>query len=310
MAMVLVIIPMSNVSYGLSIRENEKLKLLLEELSQNNEYFYDFMSYTSIKKYKLSDNNYDLLMYYKDGVYVGYVIWDNINDSVCEISKSINAYDIYIQENNIRGKYECMYTQGQYIIINKNIAIYLNEFGEEYYREDVGENGGISTYKVIPGVVPQLQNSDNCIVAAVSNLIYYYASNGYSSLNPKHTFSAIKADINMLFGGVYANNSIPSVLRNYISQCNSNLGVTSNVKWNPAVSLVLSEVNNNRPCLVGFAAGSPYSNNVGHMTMGCGYEYIGGGNYIIALADGHSSKIVYKTWSSSYNDCVITVKIN
>ena len=68
MAMVLVIIPMSNVSYGLSIRENEKLKLLLEELSQNNEYFYDFMSYTSIKKYKLSDNNYDLLMYYKDGV--------------------------------------------------------------------------------------------------------------------------------------------------------------------------------------------------------------------------------------------------
>ena len=63
MAMVLVIIPMSNVSYGLSIRENEKLKLLLEELSQNNEYFYDFMSYTSIKKYKLSDNaNYIIRM--------------------------------------------------------------------------------------------------------------------------------------------------------------------------------------------------------------------------------------------------------
>jgi len=39
-----------------------------------------------------------------------------------------------------------------------------------------------------------------------------------------------------------------------------------NNKWSPSFSDVKSETNS-RPCLLGFAAGSPYSKNVGHITV-------------------------------------------
>lgn len=310
MSVICAFVFMSNIIYGQSVYVNEKMQELLGELSENNEYFEDFLSCTTVNEFQLSDDNYDLMMYYDDDKYVGYVIWDNINDSVCEISKSCHAYDKYMQNHELLGEVEFIYNQGAYIIKNGSISIYLDEFGEEYYRENSDTQEGISTFTLIPGVVPQLQNSDNCIVAAVSNLIYYYAINGYSSLNPKNTFTAIKSDINNLFGGVYANNSVPNVIRSYVSGCNNNLSVTSNVIWDPYVSVAITEISNNRPCLVGFAAGSSYSQSVGHMTMGCGYEYCGGGVYLIGVADGHSRNVVYKTWSDTYNDCVITVRFN
>ena len=67
------------------------------------------------------------------------------------------------------------------------------------------------------------------------------------------------------------------------------------------------EINDGRPCLVGFAKGSSYSNVVGHMTACFGYKEIpgSGGSIMLKLADGHQSNYVYKTWSK-YNDCVIT----
>lgn len=62
--------------------------------------------------------------------------------------------------------------------------------------------------------------------------------------------------------------------------------------------------------MVGFAAApGSYSESVGHMTMGCGYIMQNSNTYLLALADGHSSSIVYKLWSSVYNDCIITVNI-
>jgi hypothetical protein len=62
--------------------------------------------------------------------------------------------------------------------------------------------------------------------------------------------------------------------------------------------------------MVDFAAApGSYSESVGHMTMGCGYIMQNSNTYLLALADGHSSSIVYKLWSSVYNDCIITVNI-
>ena len=62
--------------------------------------------------------------------------------------------------------------------------------------------------------------------------------------------------------------------------------------------------------MVGFAAApGSYSEGVDHMTMGCGYIMQNSNTYLLALADGHSPSIVYKLWSSVYNDCIITVNI-
>lgn len=164
-------------------------------------------------------------------------------------------------------------------------------------------------------VSPQLQNNHNCIAAAVSNILWYYGKHGYTDLISNRTFTQVKNDISVLFNSSslftnpgFRNANIPKVIYTYVKQKNRYYSSTSNVISLPTINTVINQIDSGRPCLVGFAAGSVYSQTEGHMTACFGYQYIGGA-YQVALADGHSSSIVYKTWTK-YNDYVITVELS
>ena len=99
------------------------------------------------------------------------------------------------------------------------------------------------------------------------------------------------------------------MLYTYVKSKNRYYSSTSNVFWNPTISKVVNQIDNGRPCLVGFAVGEDsYSTVEGHMTACFGYQYIGGA-YQIILADGWENVLVYKTWTS-YNDCVFTINLS
>lgn len=76
--------------------------------------------------------------------------------------------------------------------------------------------------------------------------------------------------------------------------------------WTNSSATMVNEIDHGYPYMVGFAAGSSYSQTVGHMTMCFGYYYSGTTIYIV-LADGHSDSSVMKIWSS-YNDCTIKLR--
>ena len=162
--------------------------------------------------------------------------------------------------------------------------------------------------KLLSGVSPQLQNGSNCIVAALSNVIWYWKGHGHSSLASGMTFANVKTAVNTLFGGNYANNRVLAVANQYGS-LHGNKHFTGGALWGASVSAVYSEINAGYPCMVGFAAGSYYSSSVGHMTMCVGYYYDGDSTWYVRLADGWSSSVVTRLWTS-YNDCVIKLRID
>lgn len=253
-----------------------------------------------------NENAYELQMFYNDTEYIGYIIWDKVNNVICEISLNYPSYIIFMQTKDITNA-ECYYDSGIYYVIYDGIISYLDEFGNVYNIVNPTET---VPFSVLPNVTPQLQQNDNCIVAALANVMYYWSNNGYTALNYMSSFEAIKQAISSLFNNSYANNSVPSVAEGYVKSCCSSWSVVSNVIWQPSISDYTYEIDRGYPCMVGFAAApGSYSESVGHMTMGCGYIMQNSNTYLLALADGHSSSIVYKLWSSVYNDCIITVNI-
>ncbi|MBQ4068558.1 MAG: C39 family peptidase [Lachnospiraceae bacterium] len=158
-----------------------------------------------------------------------------------------------------------------------------------------------------------MQNGWNCIVTALANVLWYWGNNDYGYLNLDITFGKMQREIRDLFREInsdsFRNNDVPEVLYTYVKSKNRYYSSTSNVFWNPTISKVVNQIDNGKPCLVGFAAGeNSYSEVEGHMTACFGYQNIGGA-YQIVLADGHSASLVYKTWTS-YNDCVITINLS
>ena len=146
------------------------------------------------------------------------------------------------------------------------------------------------TYKYLT-YSPQLQNSHNCIVAALANIMWYWGQNGYSALTSGLTFNNVKNSIDPLFGGHYANSSVKTVATSF---ANSRCGryFTGGAKSNPTISTLCAELQANRPCMVGFMAGNPYYGaSSGHMTMCFGYNYTPGTYCYIVLADGWNSSI-------------------
>ncbi len=129
--------------------------------------------------------------------------------------------------------------------------------------------------------------------------------NGYSSLISGKTFSDVKSSVDTImvnYGG-YKNANIPSTLQSYmLGRYKSATNVSS-----PAFSTLKSEIDNDYPCLLGFAAGSSYSSTVGHMTLCVGYVKISS-DYYSCVVDGHSSSTVTKVWTK-YNDFICKVRV-
>ena len=168
-----------------------------------------------------------------------------------------------------------------------------------------------STYNVLSGLNPQLQGSTNCIAAAAANVMWYYSHNGYPTLTGSYTWDYIKNFMSYRYvsAGGFANNNSASAFSTYVNYMDSSKNATVSVNWNPSFSLFTSEIDFGKPVMLGFAAGSPFSQTDGHMTMGCGYMYLNN-NWYVYVVDGWSTGPNFYIWDSNINDCIITIHIS
>ena len=81
------------------------------------------------------------------------------------------------------------------------------------------------------------------------------------------------------------------------------------MNWYPDVDLLLDEIDAGRPMMLGYAAGSPFSQTLGHMTMACDYQWMNN-NWYAYVVTGYSTAPSFYVWDDNINDCIITVKMN
>lgn len=281
----------------------------MESENYISEYIYPLISETGNQSYLVDFCN-------EEQVCIGYAIVTD--DVIIEFAEHESPYELYLQylDNGISFEYE----SGFYSLLCGNGYARLDYSGEIAYCLNIPSeytvllvpnsfhNVGLHELNgTISGVIPQMQYSYNCIVAALANVLWYWKSHGYSSLSA--TYDLMKADITYYMNscGGYANNYVPSVSNMYVNSCNTHYHCNSSVMWSPAFSSVTTEIDLGYPCMVGFHSGSPYyGNDSGHMTMCYGYM-IQSGNMYVNLADGHNSSMVTRLWGS-YNNCVISVR--
>jgi len=230
----------------------------------------------------------------------GYMIIDNTNFSILEFSVGAPAYDMYQQETRDASTV-FLYINAMPAVYGNGIYSDIDQSGEIQHSFDV-TNNTLLRYD------PNLQGG-NCIVGAISNLMWHWSNNGYSSLASGMTFQGVESEVDALIKaeGGYANNNIPNTIKNYVKGKNSSYSASVTNKWSPTFSNVKTETAS-RPCLLGFAAGSDYSDKVGHMTVCIGTRTASNVNYC-KLMDGHNTSVVEKQWGS-YNDFMSKVTLS
>lgn len=244
---------------------------------------------------------------------------------------NLKVYKLDVMENNIQLGYILSDESGNIISYSRNSEpedfmqdycnIYTGEDSEEYNvacasaYSDSGLQTYSSPYKVIDGVSPQLQGKNtNCIVAAASNVIWYYGNNGHYSLISNQSFANLKMVITncYMYNGGFRNDTTPKAFEVYIDVLDLSDVYSSDVNlyWyqNATKELMISEVNEGKPMMLGFGKGSVYSDSVGHMTMCYGYQVTGGNTYAY-VASGHESYGTFVKWDDTINDCIITIRI-
>lgn len=230
---------------------------------------------------------------------VGYVIVDSATHSVIEFSRGIPAYDKVpvTLSDNVPKK---LYINGMPALLQGSQYMNISISGEIIDSINVESS-------IVPMYSPQIQTK-NCIVSAISNLMWHWSINGYSALARGMTFNQVedKVDDLMIAAGGYANANIPTTIKNYVGQ-KSSYSVTVTNQWYPSFTNVKNEVAY-RPCLLGFAAGSPYSATVGHMTVCVGTRTVWFSKYVKVI-DGWEDEIVEKAWGS-YNDFMSKVVLS
>lgn len=231
---------------------------------------------------------------------VGYMIVDNLGTSVMEFSNGVPAYDSFAENSGDTGL-KHLYVNGMPAIYSDGIYSDLKLSGEPLQYFDV-ETGISLAYD------PNIQGG-NCIVGAISNLMWHWSNNGYSSLASGMSFKDVEAEVDTLIlaEGGYANKNIPNTIKKYVKNKNSSYSVTVTNQSNPSFSAVKTETAS-RPCLLGYAAGSPYSQTVGHMTVCVGTRTVNGTNYCKVM-DGWETTVVEKAWGT-YNDFISKVKLS
>ena len=240
----------------------------------------------------------------------GYAI--TADEQIIEYACCPSPYYLFVEENDLSDN---IYNSAYYDYANYGISNHkIDSEGMICEIKNNGFDNGISVCNItIPGVTPKLQNSSNCIVTALANLMWYWGGNNFSKLRPD-SFKNLKSTLQELFLGYqgYTNNSVPYIAQQYVQSRSSSYRCNSSVYWkvkNDVLAKLRTEINAGYPCLLGYMAhaNSPYSATSGHMTMCYGY-YISDSITYVRLADGHSSSMVVRVWNATYNDCVIKVR--
>ena len=180
---------------------NNDILNFVDELSTiENERFGKWKDANIIKNYEMSSDIDDeisiLYEVYKNEENIGYFIWYNNQNIVAEYSDGLSPYQNYLNNSEINedeSEIIYCYTYGNYAISIDGEKILIDESGNEY--EYTSQDSGISTYGVISGVTPKLQNGWNCIVTALANVLWYWGNNGYDDLITDITFGKMQREI-------------------------------------------------------------------------------------------------------------------
>lgn len=281
----------------------EKIKLMDSEYELSCDEPDEF--FTHLINSDVDDKVY-LVEFLRDGKSHGYAI--ATNKDIYEYSTSPSPYYRYVELNDLS---EDIYVSAYYSMACYYIdSLRIDSEGYLYYNDLTLENEISTCDNTISGVTPQLQNTHNCIVAALANVFWYWGGNNFSSMRPK-TFAAMLNTIDSLFTAYngYTNNSVPYIAQQYVKTRSSSYSCNSSVYWSSSYDVktkLKTEINAGYPCMLGYASGSGYY-STGHMTMCYGY-YTSGSTMYVRLADGHQQTEVVRAWSSTYNDCVIKVR--
>ena len=292
---------------GFAAESNEAQSYIVDfaqEISQDEDYA-TWATASPVFGYEVyGENLQDVVgnLYYMEnaGDNVGYVIINELGSSILEFSVGTPAYDNMSEALNTN-ETKRLYVNAMPAVINGSIYSELKMSGET-----------IKSFDIETGVVPMYdphEQGGNCIVGAISNLMWHWSINGYSSLASGMSFEDVEAKVDSLINshGGYANNNIPATIKDYVKSKNSSYSVTVTNKWSPTFNNVKTEVAS-RPCLLGFAAGSPYSDKEGHMTVCTGTREASGVKYCKVM-DGWSTSIAEKQWGT-YNDFMSKVTLS
>ena len=237
------------------------------------------------------------------GEEIGYII--SVDDTILEFSESPSPYrTIELKEGE-----SLYYDPATYSKINSDVATKI--LAAPQSLEDQTEENAIPpmtrAVNLLSNVTCNLKGNYDSVVAALSNVMWYWGGHGYSSLTSGMLFSEVEDEIDYLFNGSYSSSNVLSVANTYAGMCTSSNYFTGGATWYPNYYDAYTEIDAGYPCMVNFASGNlEYSG--AHMTMCCGYSYSVNGNFLY-LVDGYSTSIVTKLWTS-YNDCVIKLRIH
>jgi hypothetical protein len=276
----------------------------------------------------------------KDGTKLGYIIVDTATRAVVEFSKNespygdiledfkevkglvgndLYGYSIYYPGHHlfaVRTEDSCDYRVldfTRYQALKMETKTLTDKTSMEIVdSHDLIRNSG-EHYKLLSGV-PDANYTIRCIPTAIGNIIGYWDTHGYPNLiiSPNTIYSAITEVNNNLIikcGNNVTNDAIPDATRWYCRAAGRypNRFNVTNI-WNPSYAQYKSQIDNNRPALVGFTSAGPYSG--AHMTAGVGYYYddwFPQYKYVYVHDAWSSTPVNYFVLWGSYNDFIATI---
>lgn len=260
--------------------------------------------------------------------YIGYAIVRATDYVVIESALADNPYSVMSTE--YRNAEKLIYDHYDYGIqfFNKSVEM-MSGMGASVsgVSNVTSTNDSVGSLYNVGNVAIYSQGSFNCIACAVGHLLLYW-----DSRCPGFTRSVTsQADFERLLNTVYFyyqdydqdgikfdNDDTPRAIAEYAAfrSNNSAYGTTgivyavrpNNVSY-PTFSQLSSIIGGGSPVLLGYKAGSVYSQTVGHMTM-CIDAYTSGGVNYVKVVDGHVLAPVTRAWSNQYNDYMMTLNVS
>jgi len=251
----------------------------------------------------------------KDDVYI---IYDQNKDMIVEYSQGESPYSSLLEEYKVKKKINLNNKKAEYLIYEgptyysyilekeNNSTEYHTDFAATVYadKENAISNESIITsspsyeeYVTTRGLtskfiygVADLKWYIGCSPTSGANLMYYWASNGYPNLTSGMTSNQVIENLasfmgtNHSTGGTSPSDVGPGIINYIESQGYNNFSYTQTTY--PSFSNIMSEIDANRPALVGFSNHSTYGT---HTSALVGYE----------CGTGPNVMIIHDTWSST-----------
>lgn len=259
----------------------------------------------------------NFVLYIFSGTDTGYVIYRLADKCVVESSRTtVIPYNFQLS-----GEVKFIYNYYSYgAKLDDGTVIYRGDkIGDEYFDEDIASSMARAILPSSEKGVYLQEGNRNCIACAMAHALVYYKNNGYSDICYVTSQSSFNKLVDKMEGylndaGGYANNNIAAAFLKYcmyeLNVKNINYLITAEGTWDPQYSQISTAISEGKPVMVGFAVGSDYSEEYGHMTLCVGAATLAPEESYLRLIDGHTKSIVSKIWNPTFNDYISVLNIS